>query len=80
MAKAAWGNACKMWLARSAGRHGHGEEGKRSRGWQRSLKEAKARHELKESGKLELSEKEKKALHHGGDSNSFGSRNGEAAS
>ena len=37
MARAIWDYAHKMWLARSAGRHGRGEEEKKAREWERNI-------------------------------------------
>ena len=52
MIRIIWGHLHKMWLARNADRHGHGEEEKRNREWERSIREVRMWCKLKDEGRL----------------------------
>ena len=52
-----------MWLARNADRHGHDEEEKKNREWERNIREMRMWYKLKEDGRLGLDEDEKNMLY-----------------
>ena len=60
MTKIIWDHLYRMWLARNADRHGHGEAERKNREWERNIREVRMWYKLKDDGRLDLDEDEKK--------------------